>query len=221
MNKKKTFVLAVLVILVALISTSTLAWFSATDKVENDFLIAGSESGEADDIFSVDVYEFIDGVRDEDGYEYENILPGANLSKDVFVENTGAYDQYVRVEVTISNKDAWLAAAAKYGFEVTDCLVGYDPTLWAHVWNNLTEQPNAEDIVYVLYYIDELAKGEKINVFNSVKIPTQLTQEDAALFEGGFSINVVATAVQTENVGAEGVAQEDKAWTAFNYVANN
>ena len=220
MNKKKTFVLAVLVILVAMISTSTLAWFTATGKVDNEFLIAGSEdNGNADKIFSIDVYEFVDGVKEEE-HTYVNILPGANLSKDVYVENTGAYDQYVRVEVTISDKKAWLDAAEKYGFAVTDVLVGYNPELWTHIWHKIADE-NAEEIVYVMFYKYELKPGNSINVFDSVLIPTQLTQEDAVKFGKSFTIDVEAVAVQTENVGAENVAQEDKAWTAYNYVMNN
>lgn len=233
MNKKKTFVLAILVLLVALISTSSLAWFSAKDEVKNDFLIADSTDTDPEDIFSVDVWEQRDtngdGVvdettTDEDAFDYEDILPGSKLSKDVFVENTGHYDQYVRVTVTISDAQAWLAFATNYkaatgkDFDVTSVFGGFDASKWTHVWNNLTEVQNPTEIVYVLYYIDALEEGDKINVFNTVNIPTELTQEDAAKFGGGFSVTVKAEAVQTENVGAESVADVDKAWTAFKTV---
>ena len=57
MSKKKILSLALVLILVASISFGTLAWFSDADEVTNDFLVAGSEDKDPDEIFSVDVWE--------------------------------------------------------------------------------------------------------------------------------------------------------------------
>jgi hypothetical protein len=133
------------------------------------------------------------------------------------VKNTGAYDQYVRVTVTISDAQAWINALGT-DFDVTKVFVGFDAAKWTHIWNNLNENPNAEEIVYVLYYKDILKPGQDAVVFTDVQIPTSLTQEQAAKFTGGFTIDVKADAVQTENVVPEGTAAEDAAWAAFKTV---
>ena len=57
MTKKKVFLAALAVCLVAIISMSTLAWFSDSDQVNNEFLIADSDDNTADDIFNIDVWE--------------------------------------------------------------------------------------------------------------------------------------------------------------------
>ena len=226
-SKRKVVVLALLICLLALVSTvGSLAWFSSNDSVENEFMIATSdETTDPNDIFSVTVWE---NTPEEDGetegYEYQNILPGSVLKKDVHVENTGAYDQYVRVIVTISDAQAWMAfAAANPNFSITDVFVGFDATEWTHIWNNMNTEdpdfdPNATEIVYYLFHKDVLEAGKDLTVFEAVKIPEALTKEQAALFEGSFTINIKADAVQTENVVPEGTAEEDACFEAFKIV---
>ena len=63
------------------------------------------------------------------------------------------------------------------------------------------------------------AKIEEQRAAAGITDPKNL-EEQAAAFEGGFTIDIKADAVQTENVGAEEVAAEDKAWTAFQTVEN-
>lgn len=231
MSKKKLLSLALVVIMIAILSFSSLAWFSDSDDVTNNFLVAGSDEDDPDDIFSVDVWEDRDGdgqpdddlTGDEEGLIYEDILPGDKLMKRAYVKNTGSYEQYIRVTVTISDAEAWINALGA-NFNVKDVFVNYDETKWAHVWNNLngaTAIP--ENITYVMYYKEILPVGGEINVFTDIQIPTSLTQEQAFAFgRDGFTIDVKADAVQTRNVGVDATTPaEDAAWTAFNYVAAN
>ena len=225
MTKKRIFVAALAVCLVAIISMGTLAWFSDSDSVENKFMIADSDDDTADDIFSIDVWEDTpDGIADQDGYTYEDILPGDSLKKVVFVKNTGAYDQYVRVIVTISDAKAWLAAipaGTTPEAAATSIFKGLDLSMWDHIYNNLSENPNATELVYVLYYKDVLKAGDAaINVFNSIEIPESMTREQAAAFDNEFSITVKAQAVQTENVvDLNNIpAGKTAAWVAFDTV---
>ena len=54
-NKKKVFVVAVAVCLIAILSLSSLAWFSDADEVTNKFMVATSDDPtDPDDIFFVD-----------------------------------------------------------------------------------------------------------------------------------------------------------------------
>lgn len=209
-NKRKVFAVALAVCLIATLSLGTLAWFSAADEVKNDFLVAGSDDANPDKIFSVDVWEKTpESDKDTDGYEYANILPGDELKKDVYVENTGSYDQYIRIIVEISDAAAWHSAVGRdYAFE--NCFVGFSEDMWTHIGVNYF--PVDDKIVVVAYYDGVLEPGKTLTPFSAVKIPESLTQDQAAAFEGGFSINVKAHAVQTKNVG-------NSAYEAFKTVA--
>ena len=216
------FVSALAICLIAIISMGTLAWFNAQDEVTNKFMIADSDDDTPDEIFSVDVWENTpDGEKDQDGYEYTDILPGDTLKKEARVENTGYYDQYVRVTVTISDAQAWIAALGA-DFNVADVFDGFVAADWNHIWNNMNGATTIpENFVYVMYYKNIVKPGDVINVFNNVKIPTSLTREEAVAFGGNFDITVKAEAVQTENVVPEGTAAADAAWAAFKTVEGN
>lgn len=227
LTKKKVLSIALVVCLIAILSMGTLAWFTDDDAVTNQFLIADSDDDTADEIFSVDVWENTpEGDEDQDGAEYADILPGDQLKKEAKVENTGAYDQYVRVTITISDAAAWINAMGG-NYDPANLLVGFDATKWVHGWNNLVDlqpgDPLPENLVYVLYLKDVLEVGDVEAIFDSVKIPETLTREQAALFnsadlgdkEPGFTVDIKAEAVQTANVVPEGTAAEDAAYEAF------
>lgn len=234
-TKKKVFVVALVVCLLATISMGTLAWFSAQDSVENKFYVADSTDTTPEDIFSIDVYENYDSDEDgvdeeyQSGITYTDILPGDKLQKEAYVKNTGYYDQYVRVTVTISDAQAWVDALGA-NFDVTSVFEGFDATMWTHVWNNMNGATTVpQDIVYVLYYNGILDGSDTendttsgtisdITVFTGINIPTALDQADVAAFGGNFTIDVKAEAVQTENVVPAGTAAADAAWAAFQTV---
>ncbi len=211
MSKKKLFSLAVIAIMVAILSMSSLAWFTDSDSVTNQFMIADSDDTNPDDIFSVDVWEktpeLPEGEKDQDGYEYKNILPGDVLEKEVIVENTGYYDQYIRVTVTVSDAAAWKAIIGEnYGIwdlrnivEVTDTYA----TDWYSNGDLINYDATANTITYTMYCRNILKAGDTVTVFEAVNIPASMTVEQAALFETNFTITVKAEAVQTENLGVD------------------
>ena len=200
-TKKKVFVSALIICLLAIISMSTLAWFSASDSVKNEFYVADSDNptDDPEDIFSVAVWEKTpESDKDTDGYEYKEIVPGAKLTKEAHVENTGYYSQYIRAIVTISDANAWLAAVE--GIDMAEVFLGFDESVWTNI--SMEHDTTADTLTYVLYYDGILESGKDITLFNQVKIPESLTVAQAAAFAGDFSITVKAQAVQTENVGA-------------------
>lgn len=200
-TKKKVFVSALIICLLAIVSMSTLAWFSASDSVKNEFYVAdsGDHTDDPDAIFSVAVWEKTpESDKDTDGYEYKEILPGAKLTKEAHVENTGYYSQYIRAIVTISDANAWLAAVE--GIDMAEVFLGFDESVWTNI--SMEHDTTADTLTYVLYYDGILESGKDITLFNQVKIPESLTVAQAAAFAGDFSITVKAQAVQTENVGA-------------------
>lgn len=214
-TKKKVFVVALVVCLLATISMGTLAWFSAQDSVENKFYVADSTDTTPEDIFSIDVYENYDSDEDgtdeeyQSGITYTDILPGDELQKEAYVKNTGYYDQYVRVIVTISDATAWINAMG-LDFAIEDVFADFDATKWNNISKDIAG--STDTITYVLYYnaildgSDDNSEGETITLFTGINIPESLTQENVAAFGGNFTIDVKAQAVQTENVGADAYA---------------
>ena len=214
MTKKKVFVIAVAVCLIAIISMSTLAWFTDSDDVTNKFMIATSDDVEPDDIFSIDVWENVPGKdNNQDDYTYEDILPGDVLKKEVNVENTGYYDQYVRVTVTVSDAAAWMTALNTNGKipHLNKIVEGFNQP--ETIWVDYTAAQVGDDLVYTMYYQHILLGDQEsiydgagkhqdvVTLFTAVKIPETMTVEQAAAFKHEFAIDVKADAVQTENLG--------------------
>ena len=214
MTKKKVFVAALAVCLVAVLSMGTLAWFSAEDEVTNRFMIADSADS-PDEIFSVDVWEYVDGdttTKDQDGHTYKDILPGGRYHKEPYVENTGSYDQYIRVTVTVNNADAWIAALGN-GYDLSTMFEGHDESAWTRY--EVGEYNGTNNTYTMVYYLNyKLAPDATVCLFNTVVIPEDLTQEDMTFIGGQFDLTILAEAVQTENLG-DGV---DTAYEAFQVV---
>lgn len=223
MSKKKLLSLALVVIMIAILSFGTLAWFSDSDSVKNDFMIAGSDDDTADEIFSVGVWEDKNGDGqpddevdgDDKGLVYKDILPGDVLKKEVKIENTGYYDQYIRVTVTVSDAAAWMAALKTNGaVPVLEQIVnGLD---MADTWYSVDAAKVVDDnILYTLYYRNILLgdivnandnvsfNADEVTLFTEVKIPASMTVAQAAAFQNNFNITVKAEAVQTENLGID------------------
>lgn len=232
MRKKKLFSLAVVAIMIAILSFSSLAWFSDSDSVTNDFGIAGGENQDPDQIFSVDVMEY---VVDENGkgatvgydqdpnytdtFTYKNIAPGEMLRKQPQIRNTGSYEQWVRMKVTFDNAQYWIALMQKYGYtDLTDLLYMKDETTKLVAADNWTFAPGEttvenDQVTYVFYYNTKLlpiadatkpgAAESNAIFFSYVKIPHQFTQVDMAPFTNGdFQMVVTGEAIQVKNINA-------------------
>lgn len=217
LTKKKIFTIALAVCLIAILSFSSLAWFSDSDEVTNKFHVATSDDPtDPDDIFSVDVMEKIDTDGDGEidatvdvgdvpngGYDYEDIYPSQKLVKQPIVVNTGAYDQYVRMNVTVDNAKAWMDVLEKHGItDLSTIFEGYDETKWIRVDEPAYDEA-ADTVTYTYYLQRVLTPEERETLFTHVVIPYQLTQEDMAQFaDGMFTMDIVAEAVQADNTGA-------------------
>lgn len=210
MNKKKVFVTALAVCMIAILSFSTLAWFSDQESVTNRFQVATSDDDSAGDIFSVDVYEWVEDDDDdnidesekieEGGYTFEDVMPGDKLKKQPVVENTGRYDQWVRLTIKFSSIDAWYALqdGDTANGPITLLSKSEDWDRWIFAGLDYTTE---DAYVYTYYLNAPLTPGEKVGTFTFVNIPTSLDQND--LFDiQSLELEVLAEAVQVENVGA-------------------
>ena len=217
MTKKKLFVAAVAVSLIAILSLGTLAWFTDSKSVTNNFYVATSDLDDADEVFSV-------ALTETEAGPYNDVLPGDTLAKNPTVQNTGYYDQYIRVTMTITKANEFIEYIA--GGDSTlrsDVFVGFDATQWESPDNFAgVLDATKNEIVYTLYYNGILESEETVTVFTAVNMSEDLTRDEAAAFNSGatgetsFDITLVADAVQTENVGAVDTATDaTNAATAF------
>ena len=220
LNKKKVFVAALAVCLVAIISMGTLAWFSDSDFVKNDFMITDSTVTNPDEVFSVDIYETkVDEngnvVTDANGKPettdagntYDNIAPGDVLTKDPTVKNTGTYNQWVRVKVTLTNAENWLALFQKYNLTLNDLFTNIDSDAWVGVEDYTI---NGGAMTFTYYLKEQLAPNQTVTLFDKVTIPTIFDQTDIYAVKE-FALTFVAEAVQVENT-------KDNAVDAFAFV---
>ena len=135
------------------------------------------------------------------------------LYKRPSVNNTGAYDQYIRFKVTIDNANDWVAIMQKYGYELHDLLYMEDKTTKlteSADWTFAADETTVEDdkVTYVFYYNKVLEPEAWAVLFTYVKVPHELTQHDMALFtEGKFQMVVTGQAIQVDNINAA-TAQE-------------
>lgn len=227
-TKKKVLVGALVLSLAAIISMGTIAWFSATDKVENTFKIASSTDPDPEKTFSIEVWEDTPDENSVTSHFYEDVMPGDELKKEVHVDNTGVLDQYVRATVTVTEGAAWKRMLNTADTPaLTDIVDGFNDTFWDIDETATTYDADADAFVYVMYGknylkpVSDDAENSKL-VFTKVVIPEGFTQEDIFQdnFDGDFKITVVADAVQTQNLGG-GVESADAAKSAFETVEAN
>lgn len=236
MTKKKIFVVALAIALIAILSAGSLAWFSDMESVENNFLFATTDDDTEDKVFNVELTE----TEAPAGKQYKDIQPGDLLDKNPTITNTGYYNQYIRVTVTIKNaaKFEEYIMANDSTFDA-DVFVGFDNTKWiadtdadkGGYAGHYDQTPDTR--TYTFYYNGILAgeqttatdKVSSVTLFTDVKIPSGLTREQAAAINAAakgntsFDITIKADAVQTENVGATATATgAENAKTAFTTV---
>ncbi len=219
MTKKKVFIAALAICLIAILSMGTLAWFNASDSVTNTFKVADTDGNNQPD-FSVELWETDEYDNRVEQREYPDILPGDVLEKDPTVENTGNYDQYIRAYVTFSDADTLQDACEKYGYST-------DLRTWLNVdgtvWEAVTEPKEGTDgsITYCYYLRSVLGKKvgdetNKVKLFTTVTIPEKFVQADLSGDNAVFTIDVKAEALQTRNTGDNAVdAFANVQWTAF------
>ena len=204
MSKKKLLSLALVVIMIAILSFGTLAWFNDSESVTNQFYVADSDDTSPDDIFSVDVYEEVDtdgdgtpDDREDVGMEFENVVPGQVLAKAPVVENTGRYAQWVKLTITFGSTTAWNALVDGTVQGPIDLL-----TLASDFhdnWKGVSFEFVGDTYVYTYYLKTALQPDATVDVFTAVNIPTTLEQSDFfGIKDEEIKLDIKAEAIQLE-----------------------
>lgn len=201
MTKKRFVAILLCVTLVALAAIgATFAYLTDTKTVNNTFTMGNVA-------IKLDETNVNDPTGDRVTSNTYNVYPGAVVTKDPIVHNTGKNAAYIRATVNVSN---WMNLCAAYypesGFEFTkpgyekslELLVGTLGEGWSvvGVTRGDTFAIGQFDAKFILKYDGALAAGaDTTAMFQTVTIPTGIDNASTDSFSG---VKVVAQAIQAD-----------------------
>lgn len=208
---KALLVVACALLLVAASVFGTMAYLTSTDTVTNTFTV-GKVNINLDEAKANTDGSLVEGADRVKANSYK-LLPGHTYNKDPMVTVlSGSEPSYVKMTVTFSKANELDAIFALNGANLTNIFNGYDAANWIAKGN--TKDTTANTRTYEFWYKEAVGAPEG-NValdalFDSITVPGAITAEQLATIES-MTITVNAYAIQ-----ADGFANADAAWAAFN-----
>ena len=199
------------VLLVAATIFGTMAYLTSTDTVTNTFTV-GKVNIKLDEAQANPDGTLVEGAERVKANSYK-LLPGHTYSKDPMVTVLGGSESsYVKMTVTFSKANELDAIFAPDGADMLKIFNGYDAANWIAKGN--TKDATANTRTYEFWYKEAIAAPTADvaldALFDSITVPGEITNEQLATIEG-MTITVNAYAIQ-----ADGFADADAAWAAFN-----
>lgn len=199
------------VLLVAATIFGTMAYLTSTDTVTNTFTV-GKVNIKLDEAKANSDGTLVEGAERVKANSYK-LLPGHTYNKDPMVTVlSGSESSYVKMTVTFSKANELDAIFAPDGANLTSIFSGYDAANWIAKGN--TKDATANTRTYEFWYKEAVAAPTADvaldALFDSITVPGEITNEQLATIEG-MTITVNAYAIQ-----ADGFANADAAWAAFN-----
>ena len=201
MTKKRFVAILLCMTLVALAAIgATFAYLTDSKTVDNTFTMGNVK-------ITLDETNVNDPEGDRVTRNTYNVYPGAVVTKDPIVHNTGKNAAYIRATVNVSN---WMNLCAAYypesGFEFTkpgyekslELLVGTLGEGWSVVGVEAgdTFTIGQFDAKFILKYDGALAAGaDTTAMFQTVTIPAGIDNANTESFSG---VKVVAQAIQAD-----------------------
>lgn len=201
MTKKRFVAILLCVTLVALAAIgATFAYLTDSKTVNNTFTMGNVA-------IKLDETNVNDPTGDRVTSNTYNVYPGAEVTKDPIVHNTGKNAAYIRATVNVSN---WMNLCAAYypDFKYTFGQEGYKAALnllvgelgegWSVVGVTAgdTFTIGQFDAKFILKYDGKLAAGENTTaMFQTVTIPAGIDNANTESFSG---VKVVAQAIQAD-----------------------
>jgi|GEM_PF-2402459 len=202
-NKRKLAALLAIGTFVFVVTRGTLAYFTDTKSVTNEFTSGSVEIKLEESVVIQDVDAYGNNKwtintesKTEEGNKYELVYPGAVLPKDPTITNMGKNAANIRVKVVVDNWGEWKTAL---GMEDED---GTEGTFTGTILGNIDEDfefaegsISDDELTCVYIYKNVLAvEGITPPVFTSINIPTSLTEDNVGALSG--SVKVIADAIQ-------------------------
>lgn len=212
MKKKLTLVVTCVVLVAAMVIGGTLAYFTDTKRADNTFTMGNVQ-------IKLDETDVKNPEGDRVTSNAYDVYPGAVVTKDPIVHNTGKNGAYIRATVNVYN---WMNLVAAYypDFKETFPNDGYKAALNLLVgelgegWSVVGVEAGDVftigqfDAKFVLKYDGILASGaDTTAMFQTVTIPAGIDNANANNFK---SVKVVAQAIQ-----ADGFNTWEAAFAAF------
>ena len=199
------------VLLVAATIFGTMAYLTSTDTVTNTFTV-GKVNIKLDEAKANPDGTLVANANRVKENQYK-LLPGHTYNKDPMVTVLGGSESsYVKMTVTFSKANELDAIFAPDGADMLKIFNGYDATKWTYKGNTKDETANTR--TYEFWYKEAVGAPDGDvaldALFDSITVPGEITNEQLATIEG-MTITVNAYAIQ-----ADGFADADAAWAAFN-----
>ena len=204
MKKKITAIfLCVALVAIAVVGAS-LAYFTDTKSATNTFTMGDVK-------IKLDETNVNDPEGDRVTSNEYNVYPGAVVTKDPIVHNTGKNGAYIRAIVTVENGMNWLGLyndnvwtppeeeafnalinnTLGEGWELVD--ITYDMSGPDH--------PTSDFVATLKYTMVLNAEADTSAMFSQIAFPAKMTENDVTTRiaqNGNFGINVVAQAIQID-----------------------
>jgi len=210
-TRSKALLLALCaVLLVAATIFGTMAYLTSTDTVTNTFTV-GKVNIKLDEAKANPDGSLVANADRVKANSYK-LLPGHTYNKDPMVTVlSGSESSYVKMTVTFSKANELDAIFAPDGANLTSIFNGYDAANWIAKGNT----KGADNTRTYEFWYKEAVAAPTADValdalFDSITVPGEITNEQLATIEG-MTITVNAYAIQ-----ADGFANADAAWAAFN-----
>lgn len=191
MKKKKILSVIAAVVVVASLAMGSLAYFTSKETVKNSFSTIANGTEDRGGDSGIDINENFDPNQ------AKNMIPGDTVNKDVQVDSTASYGQFVRVKLSPN----WITANGEINTALNstdlDDIVLNRVNLSASIADN--KWFNGGDGYY--YYIGVLApQGQSGSstprLLDSV---TLASDTEKAALGNGFTVDVTAESVQASN----------------------
>lgn len=209
MTKKRFVAILLCVTLVALAAIgATFAYLTDTKTVNNTFTM-GNVAIKLDESKVDQNGNAVEGDRVTSNTY--NVYPGAVVTKDPIVHNTGKNGAYVRAVVTIEdgmnwlglyNENVWTAPQEAAFNAMINNTLGDGWELVDIAYDMSGPNHPTSDFVATLKYTNVLEAGKDTTaMFSQIAFPTKLTGNDVTSRidqNGEFGINVVAQAIQAD-----------------------
>ena len=222
MKKKLVSLLCVLLLVVGAVA-GTYAYLIDKDTVVNEFTV-GKVKIDLNEAL-VDIYgnpldendkivEDVDDAKRIDDKNTYKLMPGHYYVKDPTVTVKAlSEDSYVRMLVTFTCSD--VLDTILPNAELIDIFEDYDPSVWEYVGNVEDNEKHTRTYEFRYKETVQTLTPNKDNtlepLFTGFTFPETVTAEQLTRLESGFSMTVVAQAVQADTFEGD----DDAAWAAF------
>lgn len=170
----------------------------------------------AGDTFYTDAQIEADAAK----YECDNVKlnPGQSYHKMPYVKNTGANDAYIRIRVMIpADLDTAILNSSMY---TSTALIKQEFTM-AYDDSGTVDRDGIKYNVYTFTRVEPLLPKELTywNVWGTVHMDADVTNEELDSFFGegkSYANGIFPVLVEADAIQADGFANADEAWKAFN-----